>query len=410
VSVLTIYTNKFPYGKGETFLESEIKYLSHNFVEIFIIPFQVNGEARSVPGNVSVLSPIQDRKWPRLKIYWAGISSCYLLYKIPELRDKLKSISVFKSIKYLGYAILTKNSPLKIIPTKFSIHYSYWLNFSAFSLALLKMEEKIDILISRAHGFDLYEERGEKGLIFIKAATLKNMDKLFLISKHGQKYILNKYPEFSEKYLLSYLGTSDPGFLNPLPGITDFTILSCSVINPNKRINLIEESLICFNKSYPAIKVKWYHLGGGPGINIFRERAAVTFKNSSIQCFFPGQMTPAEIFEVYKSIPVSLFINVSESEGLPVSIMEAQSCGIPVIATGVGGTPEIVNSENGFLLPANPAPMEIADLMYNVHRNPEKWQEKRAKSRESWETKFRAESNYNEFGLTISSLVAESQM
>lgn len=41
---------------------------------------------------------------------------------------------------------------------------------------------------------------------------------------------------------------------------------------------------------------------------------------------------------------------MSDSEGIPVSIMEAMSFGIPVIARNVGGMSEIVNEENGLLL------------------------------------------------------------
>ena len=39
----------------------------------------------------------------------------------------------------------------------------------------------------------------------------------------------------------------------------------------------------------------------------------------------------------------------SYTEGLPISILEAFSYGLPVISTPVGGIPEIVNSDNGFL-------------------------------------------------------------
>ena len=46
-------------------------------------------------------------------------------------------------------------------------------------------------------------------------------------------------------------------------------------------------------------------------------------------------------------MPVDLFLTVSANEGIPVSIMEAQSFGIPVIATDVGGISEIVNNVNG---------------------------------------------------------------
>ena len=48
-----------------------------------------------------------------------------------------------------------------------------------------------------------------------------------------------------------------------------------------------------------------------------------------------------------------MFINLSSSEGIPVSIMEAQSFGIPVIATNVGGSGEIVVSETGVLVDEN---------------------------------------------------------
>ena len=84
-------------------------------------------------------------------------------------------------------------------------------------------------------------------------------------------------------------------------------------------------------------------------------------------------------------MPVDLFLNVSEYEGVPVSVMEAQSFGIPVIATAVGGTPEIVNEENGFLLPENPSQDEIASAIYDVVTNKEKWEKKRMLSRKNWE-------------------------
>ena len=52
---------------------------------------------------------------------------------------------------------------------------------------------------------------------------------------------------------------------------------------------------------------------------------------------------------------------MSETEGIPVSIMEAQSYGIPVIATNVGGTSEIVHDGiNGVLLSRN---FDTADLL-----------------------------------------------
>lgn len=44
-----------------------------------------------------------------------------------------------------------------------------------------------------------------------------------------------------------------------------------------------------------------------------------------------------------------VFILPSYTEGLPISILEAQSYGLFTVATNVGGIPEIVNDSNGFL-------------------------------------------------------------
>lgn len=403
--VLTIYTNSFPYGKAETFLETEIKYLSINFREIFIVPFRTDPGIRTVPGNVRVLSPVQDKKWQLIWIYLTGLASCNLIYTIPELKNGLKSISLFKAIKYLGYAILTKNRLLKIIPLRLSVHYSYWLNFNAFSLSLLKREGKIKILISRAHGYDLYDERGEKSLGFIRGATLKNLNRLFFISEHGRDYLLKKFPEFSDKYLLSRLGTPDPEYMNPGPDKNNLTLVSCSAINSNKRIFLILESLILFKTKYASFNVKWHHLGSGSDIRIYAEKAEALLKNSLVQCFFHGQMTNLEVFNFYKTVPVDLFVNVSENEGIPVSIMEAQSFSIPVAATNVGGISEIVNDENGILLSPQIGSEELADIFYSIYDQKGIWGKKRSISQISWDKRFNANKNYNSFSRELICLV-----
>lgn len=47
-----------------------------------------------------------------------------------------------------------------------------------------------------------------------------------------------------------------------------------------------------------------------------------------------------------------LYVCSSHSEGLPLSLLEAMSAGLPVIATAVGAIPEVINSNNGTLIPS----------------------------------------------------------
>ncbi len=58
-----------------------------------------------------------------------------------------------------------------------------------------------------------------------------------------------------------------------------------------------------------------------------------------------------------------LFVLASHHEGLPVTVMEALSLGVPVVAPAVGGLPEVVTSgSNGILVAARSAPA-LADAI-----------------------------------------------
>jgi L-malate glycosyltransferase len=66
-----------------------------------------------------------------------------------------------------------------------------------------------------------------------------------------------------------------------------------------------------------------------------------------------------------------VFLLPSDTEGLPLSIIEAMGVGLPCIATNVGGIPElVVNGETGMLISTNSA-AELAEAVSELIKNPE---------------------------------------
>jgi glycosyltransferase involved in cell wall biosynthesis len=120
---------------------------------------------------------------------------------------------------------------------------------------------------------------------------------------------------------------------------------------------------------------------------------------------FRGQVANSEVLDDYARQPYDWFINVSASEGLPVSIMEVCSFGIPVIATDVGGTAEIVRDGcNGFLIDAEAGADVIAAALKRVALLDEPTRQQfRSAARQTWEAGFNADTNYRKFAAAVRS-------
>ncbi|MDC8447744.1 MAG: glycosyltransferase [Nitrospira sp.] len=65
-----------------------------------------------------------------------------------------------------------------------------------------------------------------------------------------------------------------------------------------------------------------------------------------------------------------IFCLPSHNEGTPVCIMEALSCGLPVVATRVGGIPDVVEHEKTGLLVAKGNVQGVADALLSLFRDP----------------------------------------
>jgi len=114
------------------------------------------------------------------------------------------------------------------------------------------------------------------------------------------------------------------------------------------------------------------------------------------------------LYNFFSEKPVDVFVNVSESEGTSVAVMEAISCGIPIIATAVGGNVEIVSERNGLVLSANPSPDEVADALLVIYEGRDQ-NAKREESFRVWQDKYDAEKNFTNFADKLISINARRE-
>ena len=161
-----------------------------------------------------------------------------------------------------------------------------------------------------------------------------------------------------------------------------------------KRIDKIIDALKTADK-----EIRWYHFGDGPLREQLEQKAQELPPNVEYQ--FMGLVNNEELMRFYQTNHVDAFINVSSSEGVPVSIMEGLSFSIPAIATDVGGTHEIIfDGINGYLLPVDFTNEMFCTAISKVI-DPQNRDELRKQARRVWENTCNAGVNFPAFYRTI---------
>lgn len=403
---IILLDNQYPFPGGEPFLKNEIVSGIYEQDRLYIVPIsqRINlKETVSVPrmaelvpaypGSITVSAVAYSVFSTFLrKETWAEL--CSLIrgkrFNLRRAKDLLK----FMLLSNMKYFSIEKQLRNVILREPDVLVYTYWMHQHAYIAARLKEKYPDISFVCRCHGFDLYEKRAPSNYLPMRSYIFQHVDRIFPISKNGVSYLQCRYgDEVSGKIFLSYLGTYDQGLsFASKDGI--LRIVSCSNLVPVKRVHLLIQALSLIQDT----AIQWTHYGDGE-LRQDLEALAARSLPDHIRWRFAGNLNNEDLMKQYSQMPVDLFINVSESEGLPVSIMEAMSFGIPVAATDVGGTPEIVESEkNGFLLKQDFKPEELTSLICRFASEDIEYRNRlRKNARSTWERSFSAEKNFRQF-------------
>jgi glycosyltransferase involved in cell wall biosynthesis len=143
------------------------------------------------------------------------------------------------------------------------------------------------------------------------------------------------------------------------------TILFVGRLHPVKGVQYLIEAMTIVHQEMPDAKL--VIVGDGKERPRLEELAERLDLNSCIQ--FVGQVPQERIPEAMHQADV--FALSSLSEGFPVVLLEAMAAKLPIVATNVGGLPNIVEERvNGYLVSAK-SPDEIADRILILLQNDE---------------------------------------
>ena len=164
------------------------------------------------------------------------------------------------------------------------------------------------------------------------------------------------------------------------------------------------------HKRHPECRLRM--VGDGPLLSVCMDLAkmwkleeAVTFLGSQ-----PHDVVQKEMSKSCFFVQHSVVARNGDSEGMPVAIIEAGACGLPVISTRHAGIPEvIVEGETGLLVDEGDAD-EMAENMISLASDPALAARLSAAARQRVQSQFRIDQSINRLWELIQSCVEDQKV
>ena len=237
-----------------------------------------------------------------------------------------------------------------------------------------------------AHAYDIF-----KAGVNLRALARKIHKARFVvtISEFNKSYLQHIPPASADKVVRIYNGIDLERFTPAeAPPETFFTIVAVARLVEKKGLPVLIEA--CARLQERGVDFRCCIIGKGrlrPQLQSLIEQHGL---QERVQLL--GALKQGEVLERYRSAHLFALPCVVSSDGdrdgLPVSIVEALACGLPVISSPVTAIPEVVHHEqNGLLVPEGNADA-LADALESVIRNRLLYERLRANARRSVTSTF----------------------
>ena len=303
--------------------------------------------------NITIITPGTDQKTDNIKIIGYPINS--RSHSINDLKSGYQAIKdelakknydqVIIHHPYLGKAFLKCKNPTPYI---YLFHASTALETKAQGLDLEHQAGLRSLLAKIIKPFFVSYTKHLENKLLIAAETI------WVFSKFSKSLIQQHFPKVQSTkiQLINYQAPAQfqPGDKEKLR--QDYQIkpnaliaLTIRRLVPRMGIDwLIDNWRHVLNK-YPNIKL--YIIGTGYLEGEIRKK--LVQKNLTNQIFLLGKLPEQKLIEYYQ-LADFFILPTKDYEGLGLVTLEALACGLPVIGTNIGATPEILNKVSKHLV------------------------------------------------------------
>lgn len=208
-------------------------------------------------------------------------------------------------------------------------------------------------------------------LLNVKKAILTNIDKIGFVSRYSQLNFLSSNPEFpSEKSFFIHNGILDTDkYITEYKSYDkdDSIVFTCvGSVSTRKGHDIIVDALIQLKQDFRK-RVIVQFVGDGPLFADLQEKCKL-FSISNVKFLGPRKDVDNYL------LGTDFFLLMSRDEGLPISIIEAMRCGVPIISTKIAGIPELVENDfNGIVIEPDVNQLlnvfcDVLDMKYDIKK------------------------------------------
>ncbi len=371
-----IYTTmQSPFTKTEPFITNELLELQRQGHDLFIAPLTCPDKTK-YPIHLSLKSStVVKELWhsevltTALKVWSRDKKARTIIRRVLAAdhtpRVFLRNLCVLPKALWLSeQAVLWKSDHI----------HAHWIHMSATTAMVASEISGIPFSIT-AHRGDI----ADNNLLQMKTETAAFVR---FIADFGIKMYQQRVQEPGKGRLVRLnMGVTVPENIEPYSPITRLRIACpANFVQLKNQPVLIEAVRLLQAKGIPVSLLF-------PGYGPTRSASIKLCQDYHLEAQFPGVLPNKAILEMYRKREIDVVVLPSSVEGIPVCLLEAMAYGIPVVATEVGGVPELLSGDCGLMVPPL-QPQALADALMSLMNQPERTAQMVVNARRKVETKF----------------------